>query len=103
LTSSPRLDLNRNVYRTAKARRPPSSGVEAFRYRSARDAAGGIGLELFTPRAFVARRPSTPRTWHCSATRQRVDFVRLDALDRARLGFARRLFLVGQELPQPAP
>jgi len=79
------------------------AGVEAFRYRSARDAEGGVNLALFTPRAFAARRPGTPRTWHCSATRDRVELVRKDALEHQRFGFERRQFLVGKRLPLPAP
>jgi hypothetical protein len=77
-----------------------AAGVEAFRYRSARDSEGGLNLALFTPRAFAARRPATPRTWHCAATRERVDFVRKDALERAQFCFPRREFLVRNALPR---
>ena len=87
----------------ALGREMREAGVEAFRYRSARDGEGGVNLALFTPRAFAARRPGTPRTWHCSATRERVDLVRKDALERQHVGFERKQFLVKKKLPLPAP
>lgn len=79
------------------------AGVEAFRYRSARDAEGGVNLALFTPSAFATRRPSAPHTWHATATKERVDFVRKDGLERSTFAFARREFEVRGSLPRPRP
>jgi len=78
------------------------AGVEAFLYRSARDRQGGIQVALFTPRAFASRRPSTPQTWHCAATRDRVELQRKDALDRAVFLFPRTDFEVRGRVPRPA-
>jgi hypothetical protein len=80
-----------------------AAGVEAIRYRSARDREGGYNLALFTPRAFGAKRPSTPQTWHCGATRERVELVRKDVLERSRHEFRRKEFEVRGALPSPAP
>lgn len=79
------------------------AGVEAFRYRSARDPEGGRNLALFTPRAFAVRRPTAPQTWHCAATRERVDFARKDALERAGFSFRREQLEVKGRIPSPAP
>lgn len=79
------------------------SGVEAFRYRSARDPEDGVNVALFTPRAFAANRPETPETWACTASRDLVEFRRKDFFVRAAVSFAREVFLVGGELPAPAP
>ena len=78
------------------------AGVEAFLYRSARDRERGTLVALFTPRAFASRRPGTPQTWHCAATRDRVDLARKDALDRAVFLFPRPDFEVRGRLPRPA-
>jgi hypothetical protein len=79
------------------------AGVEAFRFRSARDAGGGVNLALFTPRAFAAKRPEALETWTCSASRERVEFQRKDFFERTVLAFPREPFLVDGRLPWPAP
>jgi hypothetical protein len=79
-----------------------AAGVEAFRYRSARDAGGGACLGVFTPRAFAARRPSAPRTWFCVATREAVELTERDVFRHRTLRFERRQFLVDGRLPAPA-
>ncbi len=79
------------------------AGVEAFRYRSARDRDGGVNVALFTPKAFAAPRPEAFETWTCTATRERVEFQRKDFFERATVGFVRAAFLVGGALPTPAP
>ena len=79
-------------------------GVEAFRYSSARDPAGGANVALFTPAAFAARRPRAPaETWHCTVTEAGdVEWVRQDAVAVRRLRHARAGFLVRGKLPAPA-
>lgn len=78
------------------------SGVEAFRYRSARDRIGGVNVGLFTPRAFGSRRPGVPETWNCVASRQGVEFVKKDVFRRASFVFPRGDFEVEGRLPAPA-
>jgi hypothetical protein len=79
-----------------------SAGVEAFRYPSARDAGGGVNIGVIAPSVFGRSKPKLLQTWHCSATRERVDFARGDYFDRTRFEFLRAQFLVGGDLPSPA-
>ena len=84
-----------------------AAGVEAFRYRSARDPTGRCNLALFTPRAFGARRPASPETWLCATSREAVEFSPRDVMRARRrstdsLRFLRTVFLVDGELPAPA-
>jgi hypothetical protein len=77
-------------------------GVEAFRYRSARDREGGVNVGFFVPAPFGARKPSVPETWHCVAARAEVEFVKKDVFRRAAFVFPREDFVVGGRLPAPA-
>jgi len=79
------------------------SGVQAFRYPSARDAKGGKNLALFTPKAFAAKVPGVPETWYCVATSAMVELTKIDIFEQRRLVFPRGDFEVGGKLPQPAP
>jgi hypothetical protein len=78
------------------------AGVEAFRYPSARDRQGGVNVAVFTPAAFGAARPRQLETWHCSATRQAVEFVRHDFSGASTFTFPRDEFVVDGRLPAPA-
>jgi len=78
------------------------SGVQAFRYPSARDVKGGKNLAVFTPRAFAVKVPGVPETWYCVATSERVELTKIDVFERRRLVFPRGDFEVDGELPQPA-
>jgi RES domain len=80
-----------------------AAGVEAFRYRSARDPDCGDNVALFSPRAFAAKRPELLGSWMCGATRERVEFQRKDYFDRSAFAFERATLLVDGRLPQPAP
>lgn len=87
-----------------------SAGVEAFRYRSARDPEGSTCVALFTPRAFTRREPEALETWYCVATRAGVELSRRDLAgwssgpgDRRVLAFPREVFEVDGVLPAPAP
>jgi RES domain len=75
------------------------AGVEAVRYWSARDDAGGTNIALFTPRAFVSRRPKDLQTWHSAASRDAVEMSKLDYFERASYRFGRAQFLVNGTLP----
>ena len=77
-------------------------GVEAFRYRSARDRQRGVNIGMFVPRVFGARRPSAPETWHCVASRPEVEFVKKDVFQRISFHFPRQDFEVDGKLPSPA-
>lgn len=79
-----------------------AAGVEAFRYESARDAAGGVNVGVFSPGAFAARRPRGLQTWRSIATRDHVEFSRRDYFQRGTFGYDRAGFVVDGELPHPA-
>ena len=78
------------------------AGVEAFRYRSARDVHGGVNIGVIAPQAFAARRPRELQTWRAWATRASVDISRRDYFVREGHRFPREDFLVRGELPRPA-
>jgi len=92
-------------YRDSQAlgRAMRQSGVEAFRFRSARDHRGGVNLGLFTPAAFAARRPESLQTWHGVADGERVEFSLRSFFERAAYRFDRAEFEIGGRLPAPAP
>ncbi len=76
--------------------------VEMFTYQSARDADGGVNIGAFTPAVFHQAQPQHFERWHCTATRNAVDFTRGD-LTRSRQThvFERAQFLVDDRLPMP--
>jgi hypothetical protein len=78
------------------------AGVEAFRYWSARDVAGGVNVGVFSPRAFGSRKPRGLQTWRSVATRTVVEFSRRDYFERGAFHFVRAQFLVDGDLPRPA-
>ncbi len=78
-----------------------AAGVEAFRYPSARDP-GGFNIGAFSPGVFGAAVPRDLETWHCTATRDRVEFDRHDYFSRLAFTFPRDAFLLGGTLPAPA-
>jgi hypothetical protein len=77
------------------------SGVQAFRYRSARSAQLGANIGAFDPHVFGRRQPRELQTWHCTASRVRVEVVRRDYFRRSSLTFDRAQFLVNGVLPAP--
>jgi len=79
-----------------------AAGVDAFRYPSARDSEGGVNVGVFAPAAFGTAVPRDFETWHCTATRERVEFVRQDFFSRLVFIFGRERFLVDGRLPAPA-
>lgn len=79
-----------------------ASGVEAVKYPSARDASGGINVAAFVPTVFGHTKPKSFETWHCSASRERVDVRKADYFRRAHFAFPRAQFLVKGALPAPA-
>lgn len=79
-----------------------AGGVEAFTYSSARDAEGGTNVAAFVPSVFGKARPRLLETWHCAASRERVDLTQGDYFTRRRFEFLRAQFLVRGALPSPA-
>ena len=79
-----------------------AAGVDLFRYPSARDPHGGSNVGAFTADVFGRSRPRDLQTWHCTATRERVEFARHDYFDRDAHAFQRATFLVDGSLPAPA-
>ena len=51
-----------------------AAGIEAFEFVSARDAAGGINLALFTPHALAGKTPVSQEPWLCELTAEAVRF-----------------------------
>jgi hypothetical protein len=78
-----------------------SAGVELFRYPSARDP-DGICIGAFAPSVFGAAKPQKFETWHCTATKERVEFAQSDYLARETRVHERAEFLVEGALPAPA-
>ncbi len=91
-------------YRSSQAlgRAMRADGVQAFRYRSARDPRGGTAIAVIAPDAFADRRPRGLSTWHCTATRSAVEFRRRDYFRPEAFAFPRKVFLVSGHLPAPA-
>ena len=79
-----------------------ADGVEAFRFRSARDREHGINVALFTARPFGSRRPSVPESWNCVVTPAVVEFVKKDIFRQPSFTFPRADFEVDGKLPAPA-
>jgi hypothetical protein len=79
-----------------------NANVEVFRYTSARDKQGGTNIGVFSPLVFGRRQPRSLETWHCTATRSRVEVARRDYFRHAVFGFSVDQFLVEGKLPAPA-
>lgn len=79
-----------------------AAGVELFRYPSARDPRGGTNVGVFAPSAFGRARPRDLQTWHCTATRERVELAKRDYFAREVHAFPRPVFLVDGRLPSAA-
>jgi hypothetical protein len=78
------------------------AGVEAFRYPSARDVEGGVNVGAFVASVFGKAKPKAFETWHCAASRERVEFTQADYFKRDRFLFPRSQFLIKKSLPVPA-
>ena len=76
--------------------------VEAFRYSSARDVEGGVNVAAFSAAVFGKSKPKSLETWHCAASRDRVDVTKGDYFRRTTFEYPRAQFLVKGSLPAPA-
>ncbi|MBW3552544.1 MAG: RES family NAD+ phosphorylase [Gemmatimonadetes bacterium] len=79
------------------------AGVEAFRYTSARDIRGGVNVGVIVPAAFGRRQPRAFESWHCTASRRRVEVASRGYFGRTVHAYPREDFLVDGVLPAPAP
>jgi len=79
-----------------------AAGVQLIRYPSARDPRRGVNVAAFTPSVFGRARPRDLETWHCTATRAVVEFVKRDYFGRETYDFPRPVFEVNGALPAPA-
>jgi hypothetical protein len=79
-----------------------AAGVELFRYPSARDPRGGVNVGAFVPAVFGKGKPRDFQAWHCTATKQVVEFAKREYFARDDITFARSDFLVNDALPTPA-
>jgi hypothetical protein len=79
-----------------------TASVEAFRYPSARDAEGGVNIGVLAAAAFAVTKPRTAETWHCTASRDRVEFVRRDLAGTLAFSFVRDQFQLDGVVPAPA-
>ena len=80
-----------------------ADGVELFRYPSARDRRGdGVCVGAFVPSVFGNAKPRELQTWHCTATRERVELAKRDYFGREAYAFERAEFLAKGVLPAPA-
>ncbi len=79
------------------------AGVEAFQYPSARDRDGGVNVGVFAFSVFGRGKPRMLETWHCTASRDRVEMTQGDYFKRDTFEFPRSQFLVKGNLPAPAP
>ncbi len=65
-----------------------AAGIEACRYRSARDPGGGKNFALFEP-AFAVKKPRRTERWIATASRSLVEFKPGLAVRGERASFAR--------------
>lgn len=78
------------------------AGVEALRYRSARDVEGGVNVAVLDPGAFGRRRPRDLASWRCTADQTRVEVASRGYFDRTVHVYPRADFLVDGRVPAPA-
>lgn len=78
-----------------------AASVDLFRYPSAR-AEHGVNVGAFSPSVFGHALPRGFETWHCIASRERVEFSKRDYFARASMTFSRAQFLIDGKLPTPA-
>ena len=79
-----------------------ASGVEAFRFVSARDQERGANIALFSPTAFAKSRPFNLSTWRCYVAKTVVEMTEKNYLKMASYRFERSAFEVAGALPHPA-
>lgn len=78
-----------------------SDDVEVFRYQSSRCPHQGVNVGLFTPKAFAHTTPNAKsfQSWHCHATKQRLEYVRTNVPESETMRFTLDEFMVDKKLP----
>jgi len=78
--------------------------VAAFTYQSARDPNNGINVALFTPKAFLHKKPDTKsfQSWQCIANNNSIEFVRSSSIFTNIKSFSLEQFTIENTLPFPA-
>ena len=76
------------------------SGIEVFRYLSARDKQGGKNIGLFTPDVFCKNKPSNLMQWFCQTSIDEVGFLAQD--EKTRVMFKLKDFLINDKFPSPS-
>ena len=61
-----------------------------------------MNVGALSPVAFGAAKPSGLETWHCTATKARVELTKSDYFKRETFVFPSEAFLVDGALPTPA-
>jgi RES domain len=77
-----------------------SAGVQAFRFRSARDPGRGVNVGLIEP-VFQAKQPLSAERWICTATRERIEMKPGLIATGAPLSFPWSRFEQAGVLPTP--
>lgn len=80
------------------------AGMEAFNYYSARDTNQSINIALFTPKAFLHKKPNAKsfQSWLCIANNNLIEFIRTHSLTSESYSFPLKEFLIDGALPFPA-
>ena len=78
------------------AMREAGTDSSGFRRREIRE---GVNVGVFAPSVFGAARPRELETWHCTATRSRVEFTTRDYFKREALVFRASVFSSPASLP----
>jgi len=80
------------------------ANIEAFIYQSARDLNRESNIGLFTPKAFLHKKPDAKsfQSWLCVSNKHTIEFVRSSSIVRAISSFSVAQFMVDGVLPFPA-
>ncbi len=79
------------------------AGVEVFEYESVRAADNGIGVGVFSIKAFVQNAPKNQSQWFCDTNADSVTFKRMERLGQTSvISFENQLFLISGQLPMPS-
>lgn len=81
-----------------------NAGVLAFNFLSARDPNQGANIALFSPEAFLHKKPNANsfESWQCIANKNRVDFIRSSSLHNQSETYTLDQFMLNKALPFPA-
>jgi hypothetical protein len=80
------------------------ANIQAFSYQSARDQNNGINVALFTPQAFLHKKPDAAsfQSWSCISSDELVEFISTSSISINRNSFPLNQFMINGALPFPA-